>query len=525
MDHPLLRALSRREFLRVAGIGAALAACQQAAPPAGQLRQTGGTIRIAIGVDPDTLDPAGQTTTTVQNLVDYVVEGLVAIDEKGKTQPLLAERWDQSGDGRTYSFSLRKGVTFHDGAAFNATAVKRSFDRILNPELKVPLRSPISDVVERVEVPDEGAVRFILKRPFPAFVSALVGTQYAVVSPATVEKFAATYNEEPVGTGPYKFKERQKGDHVTFVRNDGYWGKKPNFDTVVIRIVPEAATRESLLLSGQAEIIILPPIADLPALQRNNAVKVLAGESDRTIFFAFNHARPVMQDKRVRQAINYAIDKDSIIKNVLFGVADKMDAPVASSISGYCKVGGYDYDPNKAKQLLKEAGQEKLSLKMGYPTGRYVQDRQVGEAVAGFLREVGITVDAGTSDWPSYLGSINVPPEKSVFDLHLLGWAPGYLDASQQMDQFAGPRRFPPNGLSTSYYNNPKVTQLVDQAGSETNEQKRVSLYCDAWKTIWDDAPWTFLWVQKFPIVYSSKLKGVTSLPTEKFYAVYAEPE
>ncbi len=515
--------LTRRRILQAAGASALLAACQPATAPS-QQRTGGGTIRIAIGIDPDTLDAAGQTTTTVQNIVDYMVETLVALDEQGKNQPLLAERWEASADGKSYTFSLRKGVTFHDGAAFDATVVKKSFERVLDPQLKVPLRSPLGGLIERIDAVDASTVRFVLKRPFPPFVSALVGTQYAVVSPGTVEKFATGYNEEPVGTGPYLFKARQKGEHVTLTRNEKYWGKKPYYETVQIRVVPEAATRESLLLAGQAEIIILPPIADLPALQKNSQVKVIAGASDRTIFMAYNHSRPIMKDRRVRQAINYAIDKDGIIKNLLFGLGEKMDAPMAPSLFGYCKVGAYAYDPDKAKALLKEAGQEKLALKMVYPTGRYVQDQQVGQAIAGNLRDIGLTVDATTSDWPTYLGTINVPPEKSTADLHLLGWAPGYLDASQQMDQFRGSSAWPPKGLATSYYDNPRVVELNDKASSETDVKKREALYCEISKIIWDDAPWAFLWVQRFPIVHSAKIKGVGSVPTEKFAAVYAEP-
>jgi peptide/nickel transport system substrate-binding protein len=524
MAEPARHRLSRRELLRLSALAAAYVACQPAGPPAAAQRTPGGTIRIAIGIDPDTLDPAGQTTTTVQNIVDYVVETLVVLDESGKPQPLLAEKWESSADGKSYTFTLRKGATFHDGTPFNAKAVKTSLDRFLNPSLKVSLRAPIGEVTDRIEVIDDNTVRFTLKRVFSPFVDALTGTQTAIVSPATAEKFATTYNEEPVGTGPYVFKSRQKGESVTLARNDKYWGKKPFYDTVQIRVVPEAATRESLLLAGQAEVIILPPIADIPTLQKNPQVKVIAGASDRTIFLAFNHTREVMKDPRVRQALNYAIDKDAIIKNVLFGLGERMDAPMAPALFGYCKVGGYDYDPAKARDLLKQAGQEKLSIKMGYPTGRYVQDQQVGQAIAGYFREAGITVDATTSDWPSYLGSINVPPEKAAFDVHLLGWAPGYMDASQQFEQFAGKTRWPPAALATSYYDNPKVTDLNARAASEPDRQKRAGLYCDASKIVWDDAPWAFLWVQRFPIVHSTKIKNVTSLPSEKFYAVYAEP-
>lgn len=482
-----------------------------------------GTIRLAIGIDPDTLDPIGQTTTTVQNMVDYVCEGLLSLGDDGKAHPALAESWQTSSDGLTYTFKLRQGVTFHDGAPFNADAVKLSWDRVLNKNNKVPLRSPM-EVVQSVTPVDASTVQFKLSHPLPFFITAMVQTTYAIVSPNVAKAHPTDYDEEPVGTGPYMFKSRTKGSEVVFVRNDKYWGQKPYYQTVQFRIVPEAATRESLLLAGQAEIIILPPMSDISKLQANNQVKVLLAPGDRTIFMAINNSRPgPFKDPKFRQALNYAVDKAGIIKSVLFGAAEEMDAPMAPSLFGYCKAGSYAYDPNKAKQMLQAGGWSGTPIKMVYPTGRYLQDAAASQAIAGNLRDVGLNVDASTMDWPSYLATINVAPDKATTDMHMLGWAPGYLDGAQQMVQFEK-RDWPPAGLATSYYNNPDTEALLLKAEQNTNEQERAQQYCQANKMIWSDAPWIFLWVQKFPIVYSAKVKGVGSKPIEEWSAIYAEP-
>lgn len=515
--------ITRRRFIALGAAAGFGAACGGLAG-LGARPTPGGTLRIAIGVEPDSLDPAGQTTTLVMNVLDHMVEPLTRIDEEGKAQPLLAERWESSADGRTHTFFLRKGVTFHDGAPLDASAVKASFDRWLDPGLRVPQRALLEALIERIEAVDGGTVRFGLKIPFIQFPAAMGFTGLGIVSPSTAQRYRTTYNEEPVGTGAYVFKERRKGESVTMTRNENYWGKRPWYDTVVVRIVPEAATRESLLLAGQVDLIVLPPMADLPALQRNGAVKVIAGASDRTMFLAFNHTRAPFKDKRVRQALNLAIDRDAIIKNVLFGMGQKMDAPMAPSLFGYCKIGGYDYDPDKAKRLLREAGQEKLSVKLAYPTGRFVQDAEAGQAIAGNLRDLGIAVETQTSDWPTYLATVVVPPEKSTVDLHLLGLAPSITDAAIQFEQFLGRSRWPPKGLASSYYENAQVTQLAGKAMTELDPASRAKLYCDASKIVWDDAPWAFLWVQQFPIVHSAKITGVTSTPDEKFYSLYAEP-
>ena len=482
------------------------------------------TFRIAVGIDPDALDPVQMTTTTVGNMVDYVVETLTTIDATGKVLPMLAESWTVSPDGTQYTVKLRQGVSFHDGTPFDAKAVKWNFDRLIDPAVRVPIRAPYP--IARTEVVDSHTVRVTLKHPYAPFVGALSWTTSGLVSPTAADKEGNTYKDynHLVGTGPYTFKERRKGEMVTVEKNPRYWGRKPYYDTVVFRIVPEAATRESLLLADQVDLIILPPVADLEALGHNAAVKVLLAPSDRTIFIAINTTKPMLNDRRVRQALNYAVDKDAIVKNVLFGAADLMDAPMASSLFGYCKVGTYPHDLAKAKALLAEAGVKPgTALQMIHPTGRYVQDKESTEAISGFLREAGLEVSLQTMDWPSYIRTITTPVDKNTTQLHFLGWAPAFLDASQQTLQFLSTYA-PPGGLESSFYKNPEVDRMIQAAEREPNPARRKELYCDLSKKVWEDAPWIFLWVQRFPIVYSAKVTDVSSLPNEKFYALYARP-
>ncbi len=483
------------------------------------------TFRGAVGVDPDTLDPVQMTTTTVANMVDYVVETLTFIDQEGKIRPGLAESWSMSSDGKEYTLKLRRGVTFHDGTAFDAKAVKWNLDRLIDTNVRVPIRAPYP--IEKTDVVDASTVKITLKRPSAPLISALSWTTSGIVSPASADKHGNEYKNivHPVGTGPYVFKERRKSESLTVTKYDKYWGKKPFYDTVVFRIVPEAATRESLLLAGQVDLIVLPPVADLPALNRNSAVKVLLAPSDRTIFVAFNTQKPPFTDARVRQALNYAVDKQAIINNVLFGAADPMDAPTASSLFGYCKQGAYEFNQAKAKQLLTAAGvQPGTKVSFIHPTGRYTQDKEVSQAIAGFLREVGLEAQLQTMDWPSYIKTITTPLDKgNATELHFLGWAPAFLDSAQQMLQFLTSYH-PPGGLATSFYKDPKVDEMIVAADSESNADKRKELYCQISKKVWSDAPWVFLYVQRYPIVHSAKIRDVSSLPNEKFYAVYARP-
>ena len=494
-------------------------------------RQTN-VLTVAVGVDPDTLDPMRQTTTTVQNIVEMVVESLVKVDQSGKVQPNLASAWQEAPDAMSWTFTLRTGVRFSDGAPFDATAVKVNFDRQMDPSSICPGCSVLTKAIKSVDVVDPDHVKLTMSSPLAA--DALLGllslANFAMMSPRAIQKGTPAYaqQEKPVGTGPYVLKERVKGDHVTLARNSDYWGRRPTYAQQVFKIVPDAATREALVRSGQAQVIVLPPVSDLPSLQQDTTVKVLLASADRAVFFAINtidKQQPLLQNAQVRQALNYAINRDAIIKSTLFGAADPATAPMASTIFGYCSVPNpYKYDPDLAKALLQKANASGLTISLIAPTGRYMADFQAAQNVANDLRAVGVNVQGPrTMDWPSYLGTVNVPPAKASVDLHMLGWAPGFLDASQAMQMF-DPSLIPPRGLATAYYDNPTVANLLAKAIVEPNRDARAQEYCDAQKQVWNDAPWIFLWIQKFPIVYSSQVAGIGSVPNEKFNTVYAQP-
>ncbi len=492
----------------------------------------GGTLRVAVGIDPDTLDPAQQTTTTASQIVDMMVEPLVTIDQSGAVKPLLADKWDVAADGTSATFTLHPNVKFHDGTPFNAQAVKTSLERVccstvtFKPQPGI-LGSKVGGI-DHVDAVDDMHAKVVLKKPLAPLVAALTQTNFGIVCPNSLNAAPNTPAtiQQPCGTGPYKFKERVNGDHVTLARNDEYWGTKAPYATQEYRIIPDATTREAAVRSGQVDVAVLPPANDIPALQNDKNLNVILGPSDRTLFISLNtqdQNQPLLQKPEVRQALNYAIDKNAIVKNVMFGAATPLDSPAAKSLFGYCSAGSYNFDANKAKQMLSAAGASGMKVKLVAPTGRYVQDIQVAQAVAQYLRDVGVQVDGpGTSDWPSYLATVNVPPPGKV-DMHFLGWAPAYLDMSQQMQQFWS-TQWPTAGLATSYYKNPDVDSLIVKAQQETDNNARKTDYCTAEKQIWNDAPWIFLYNQKNPLLTTSKVQNVYGLPNEKFNTTWAHP-
>lgn len=484
------------------------------------------TFRIAIGVDADTLDPVQGTTTTVDNIVDYMAETLIGIDEVGGLVPQLATDWTVSTDGLQFDITLRDGVVFHDGTALTAEVVRWNLERLRDPSVNVPRRG-VYTVIEEVEVVDDLHLRLHLANPYPALDGALTQTTAAMLSPASVDAQGNSYENitRPVGTGPYTFTSRSFGERMEVARFDDYWGELPYYERVIFNVVPEATTRESLLLSGQVDMILLPPTSDIPALNANPSVEVVMGPSNRTIFIVINTTKPHLDDVRVRQALNFAVDKEAIIAGILFGAAVPMDGPMADSLFGYYQTGMYEYNPERARELLAEAGVQPGDLVLDFmaPTGRYVQDFPASQAIANYLADVGITANVRTMDWPTYIATMTQPPETNETNLHLLGWAPAFLDASQQMQQFH-PSQHPPAGLATSFYYNPEAERLMDEAASTIDPEQRLALYADVSQVIWDDAPWIFLWVQSFPMVHSADVTNIWGLPNEKFYAVYARP-
>ncbi|MFZ0214692.1 MAG: ABC transporter substrate-binding protein [Candidatus Dormiibacterota bacterium] len=488
----------------------------------------GGTLTTAIGTNPDSLDPAAQTTTTVEQIVDMMVETLVTIDAQGKVKPLLATSWQESPNGLTYTFTLRKNVKFQDGERFDAAAVKFSIGRLLDPSTFKAQPGDLQ-LVRDVRVIDADHVAFDLKQRFTPFLDTLTQTSTGIIAPGSVNVAPNSPSKivQPVGTGPYRFQSWVKDDHVAMTRFTGYWGKPPAYRTQTYKIVPDAAAGEASIRAGQVQVDYLPPPNDIPSLRHNPDLKLILGPSDRTIQIVINNAdqrQPMLQKPEVRQALNYAIDRSAIVKNILFGAAKPLNAPMSQSLFGYCKVGSYAYDPSRARKLLQDAGAAGMTLRLISPQGRYLGDYSVAQAVAGELRAVGLNIQlANPMDWATYIGVTHVTPAAATFDLAVNGWAPAYLNANQQLEEWQK-SYWPPAGSGYAFYDNPQIDTLVQQAVTSTSQQEEAARYCQAETMVWNQAPWIFLYNQDNPFVVSSRVTGVYGLPNEKFITTWASP-
>lgn len=485
-------------------------------------------LRIAVGIDADTLDPAGQTTTTVANMVDYFFETLVDMDyAKNEVVPRLATQWQTSRDGLTYTFQLRRGVVFHDGTPMTAAAVKSTFDRLLDPKTKVPLRGALLAGIKSVDVVDDTTVRFTMSKPNPLLLRNLTYTTNAIISPAALARAGDRFGLAPVGagTGPYTFKEWRRGESILVERTPSYWGKKPLFEEVLFQVVPDAGTRETMVLAGNVHLAMLPPAPDIKNLRKNPQVTLVEAPTDRVIFLAMNNQWGPFKDVRVRQAMNYAINKKALLTSILFDLGTVEASACPAMMFGHSPMqeGGWPYNPAKAKQLLAEAGyKDGFDVEFLAPTGRYIQDFQFAQGAAAQLRNVNIRATVSTMDWPTYIANITQPVERSRTQLFILGWAWVVLDCDGVLfGQFHSSQQ-PPAGLASAFYKNEKVDDLLVKARTTVDVAQRATLYKDAQTQIWNDAPWVFLWSQKWYVATVKNLEGVRITPIEKWDAIYA---
>jgi ABC-type transport system substrate-binding protein len=456
---------------------------------------------LATQSDAARLDPANTNDVPSMMVQTVMFEGLAGWDKDGKLVPQLAESWTFSDGGKVVTFKLRKGVKFHDGEEFDASAARANFDRWMDPANALSAAAQLRSV-DRAEVVDKHTLRLVLKEVNGAILPNLAGRRAMFNSPKALAKWGKDINLHPTGTGPFEFVEWVPKDRIVVKRFEGYWGQKPSLDRITFKPVPEPASRVAMLEAGDADMAAPIPIQDVERLRRNAKLQVMSVDSMDNLHFALNMQKELFKDVRVRQALNYGVDKDAIVKNIYAGLAIPLTkAPVAPALFGYAPVGEYyKYDPARAKQLLQEAGVKAgTKLVMWIPDGRYVQDRQVGEAVAGYLRELGFDVQIVKMEWATYIGRVAQKPDPvAPYDLAMLAWAVGTQDADWGMGGTFLSANWPPRAFNLAFYKSDVVDNALAAGRATTEPARRVEAYKVAHKQIMEDAPWLFLVVYKF---------------------------
>jgi peptide/nickel transport system substrate-binding protein len=448
--------------------------------------QTPNTLVIDTTADPGSLDPALVAQTSGFSVINSIFDNLVERDYAGALVPMLAESWSFP-DPTTVEFKLRQGVTFQNGEPFNAASVKYSIDRLLDPTLNSPLRGGWPQTFQGVEVVDDATVRFHFSAPDATIFDTLA--QSAAMLPpgyyaSNSEDFLAA---NPVGTGPYRVVESVRDDHTTLAANPSYWGTatykgSPLVPTVIYRPVPDAATRIADLLNGTADMIfdVAPDDIDTLRGRSGDGFQVVTSNADKLQFIQFmpRQATDPLADVRVRQALNYAVDVNSIVDNLFNGLGQRQSSPIMVGALGYdASVAPYDYNPTYARQLLAAAG---------YPNGfSATMDLASSDnpnealAVVGQLQQIGVTVQPKTYEVGTF--NANWSQDKSG-DLRMARWA-GLQDPANFLNFTTVCGGF----LADQYACDQDATNLAKQAASTFDQGARAGLYTQAARRLHDN--------------------------------------
>lgn len=481
------------------------------------------TLIWAMSVQPINLDPSLQSSIADYSTYAQIYDSLLWRDNEEQFQPLLAKSWEQIDDA-TWEIKLEQGVKFHNGEELTADVVRYTIERILNPDL-ASQQFIWHSMTDSVEVIDDYTLRLHYKEPFPA---SLVGQQLwrtFPVPPALLEAEGDEYLiSSPVGTGPYKFVEMVKDDYVKLERFDDYWGPAPAYQYITIRTIPDATTRAAALLSGEVDIVHGLSLTEAPLVEKspNTRVESVPGGRIAMIQFALLEGEPTnveaLRDKRVRQALAHAID----VENEIIPLMEGYGAPVGTMVCPTCF--GYDprfadpipYDPEKAKELLAEAGYpDGFSLTFGTPSGGRPMDKQVAEVACAAWSRIGIDCQLQ-------------PMESTAFTVgwkeHTLGFDALNLNLLSQSWDADGMlyRRFK-EGMIMTYYVEPELNELVEQARSVADSDERQALYNRAQEIVRDHVPVIPLFVRSVVFGVSNDV-DFTPRPDEWPYLQFTKP-
>ncbi|MBO0587906.1 ABC transporter substrate-binding protein [Sporosarcina sp. E16_8] len=469
------------------------------------------TLVFGRGGDSTSLDPSRVTEGESFKVTVNLYETLLNFGEQDTTiTPGLATEWEPSEDGLTYTFKLREGVKFHDGTDFNADAVVKNFERWANGDAeKFPYYNSMfggfkgdeGHVIESVTADGENTVLIKLTRSQAPFLKNIAMSMFAIASPTAFELGDDQFERKPVGTGPFQFVEWKPNETITIEKFDDYWDEGlPKLQKIIFRSIPDNSARLNALMAGDIELADGINPSDGKSIEDNEKLQLFERPSMNVGYLGLTVTRPPFDKKEVRQAINYAIDKQSIVDSFFEGRADVAKNPMPPSISGYNDdVEGYEYNPEKAKELLKSVGLEdgfEMELwAMPVPRPYMPDGKKVAEVIQKNLADIGITAKIVSHEWATYLELAS----KGDADAFMLGWTGDNGDADNFLYVLLDEDNIGSNNYT--YYKNDELHDILIAAQTEVDEEKRNELYKKAQVIIHEDAPWV-------PLAHSTPLLG-----------------
>ena len=490
----------------------------------------GKLVRADIYGDPQNLDPAIRSHGTSTSMITWnIFEPLVRYDAvKGKFVPANAESWDISSDGKVYSFFLRKGVKFHNGREVTAEDFKYTLERVLNPKTASPNAGSLTGIagskefmagtskeVSGIKVVDPTKLEITLSKPDNTFLTIMSLPFTGAVPKEVVEEKGEKFGQEPVGAGPFKFSKWVRDSEIDLVANEDYYAGKPYLEKVVYKIMMDQTARDNAFASNQIDMMVLGD-AQYKRYATDPAFKSQIVEVPelftRNMKFNLEKKGP-WQDVRVRQAINYAIDRETIIGSVIQGKAYSALGVLPTSIQGFNKgVTTYKYNPAKTKKLLADAGYSSGFTLNILTTSHPAFGLPAVEALSGYLEKVGIKVKTEQVDFATLTDRLNSGDYEVAMSSN-----GGSTNAVEYLSRYFHSKNDGASG-NTSHYKNPAVDALLDKASETTDNKEMISDIQKAEDLIVKDAPWWFFNYNKAVIVHQKWIKGLQPVPTDIDY-------
>lgn len=492
------------------------AAAVPAAAPAEAADGPSGTLIVALPLEPNSVNPPNGADRMAGNVINQIFESLIAVDfATGEILPALATAWDVAEDGSSYTFTLRQGVTFHDGSAFNAQDVVATFEAGKDP---ANAYASSYDAIA-IEVVDDYTVKILPETPSVTFLRRL--TETPIISD---EQFAADGNvgieSNPIGTGPFKFVEWNKGDRIVLHANTDYWEEgKPHLAEVIFRPIPESSTRLAAIQTGEVHIVNRLNSDEAASLDSVDGVQVVTYPADRVYYIAFNNLTTGVglptEDKLVRQAMNLAVDRQAIVDGLFDGHARLSSGFVTPSNLGFdADLAPFAFDPEQAAALLAEAGYaDGFSIGMACPVGAYTNFEEVCQAIANYLADVGITLEGGEIEFLESGVYWDREAAKELPPLFGDSWS---ASVGEALPRLTGSL----DGMDASYsaWSDPEIDALLDQIEQTFDNDARAALYKELQAYMQDNPPFIYLYEPVSFEAINSAVQGYAPNSVEQYY-------
>ena len=448
-------------------------------------------LTLAIQLEPPHLDPTSAAAGAIDSvLYANVFEGLTRFTETGAVVPALAESWEISEDGLTYTFHLQEGVTFHDGTEMTAEDVKFTLDRARGEDSQNAQKGLFA-AIENVEVIDPLTVEVTLSQPEGTFLFNMAWGDAVIVSEDSIDDIKQT----PIGTGPFQFSEWVQGDRIELTQYADYWGAKPALTEATFRFISDPTAAFAAMMAQDIDAFAgFPAPENLPLFEADPRFQVLVGSTEGETILAMNNAEPPFDNPKVREAVAHAIDRQQIIDGAMFGLGTPIGTHFAPHNPAYVDlIDRSNYDPELSRQLLEEAGMaDGFTTTLKLPPPSYA--RRGGEIIAAQLREVGIETEITNLEWAQWLEEVF---RGSDFGLTIVSHTePLDIGIYAQPDYYF-------------HYDNPELQTLMQDLSATTDPQQRLDMLAEAQTIIADDHVNAYLFQLAYPTVADARLEGL----------------